>query len=79
MDTAGRVLDILFRQASPERVLRSLKQRISGDQASFLREKSRFDSEKEKMFKKPLISFVYFLHLSQWIIFLKAKIIFYCL
>lgn len=50
MDTAGKVLDILFRQVSPDRLLQSLKERIAGDRKSFLREKDRFDHEKEDLF-----------------------------
>lgn len=50
MDTAGRILDILFRQASPERLLQSLKRRVLGDQKSFLRERNHFDREKEDLF-----------------------------
>ena len=50
MDTAGRVLDVLFRQVSPEQVLHSLEERISGDLASFFRGKGDFEREKEKLF-----------------------------
>ncbi len=50
MDTAGRVLDILFRQTSFDRVLEGLKQRVSGGRESFLRERSHFDREKEDLF-----------------------------
>lgn len=50
MDITGKVLDILFRQTSPERVLQSLKQRVEGDRESFFREESRFDQEKKNLF-----------------------------
>lgn len=50
MDTAGKVLDLLFRQASPDRLLRNLKQRVEGSRESFLREGSSFNREKEDLF-----------------------------
>jgi len=50
MDAAGRVLDILFRQTSPERVLQNLIQRTYGDNGTFFREKNRFEGEKENLF-----------------------------
>ena len=46
MDTTGKVLDILFRQIAPERILHSLKQCVSGEWA-LLREISK---EREKLF-----------------------------
>ncbi len=46
MDTTGKVLDVLFRQIAPERILHSLKQCISGEWA-LLREISK---EREKLF-----------------------------
>lgn len=50
MDTAGKVLDLLFRQASPDRLLQSLKERIEGSRESFLRTEERFRREREDQF-----------------------------
>ena len=50
MGIAGKVLDILFHQTSPERVLHSLMQYITGEGKVFLKEKSQFDSENENLF-----------------------------
>ena len=40
MDTEGKILDILYRQISPERVLHGLKQRITGESGAVLTEKA---------------------------------------
>lgn len=50
MEIETKVLDILFRQISPERVLNNLKKQAAGDITSFARDISNFNNDKEQLF-----------------------------
>lgn len=50
MRISEKLLDLLFRQVSPERVLNVLKECTTGREKSFFKEKIQYDSENEKLF-----------------------------
>lgn len=50
MDIESRLLDILFRQVSPEQILQNLKQRAARDHEAFTKGKSYFDDVRRNLF-----------------------------